>query len=903
MIFNPTKLKEYTKQLLFALLAVLLSTTVSHAEYNSIYFDARLDTGNHRLRVYPREGKMNGEFGYEDDYVKEWIVDPTEITGSGTDQEPRSGDNYNKAMAPKDSDGPYKNKELDRFAEKFSTKRSNVANGTPSSKKNTIPAALYTYKEGGRTYGHSGLKSSSNRLRILKNSICGDQDDREGKGVSMVTGFNILLEKIELLRGGYTDSTFKETVKGLTWLLSEHATKNEIIFDISKSNNLDSNTEVISEDEEPEEVNTTDPEGDDYVGNGNDIKITVESVSDYKKTVTIYQKKDKGGQKEDEDDWLKIHSHRQIYRLATGYEVVGDVSADGVATIKITDAELSEKNNRTYETKSGSTLKGLTADDVKWISLYDLVFEAYVKMLDGVPADSSDAGASDNIITRIVVDIFSDMVDFIESELGMDSIEELVYNKEGREHSGSDFGYLLGLFPEAWLPLINQGMSMVAIVSVLFLTFAILRVLYMMNLDSMNVSTRLNLKQDIANIIYSVLGMMLFITVFYVIALLNYKLTGILYTTMGVEDGGEAISFTETFMRNEGLIGGLILRIVMIGVTAYVNVVYIIRGINIAIILMLAPVFIIGTAFNGPERMKVLLRELLGNIGVQTLHALLIVFIAKAKTAMAFVNGGTMLFVSVVMVSSIIPVTGMFRELVFGENKSLLGAGRIATNAKNTATELGKRGTIMAASIAGGTIASGAAIGSKLQTMDQFNNFNKFKEKQKLEAFSDVLKEAGLGGKNSASDSEGSAGVSDTSTGSKTTGTIGAKNVSAGSETTGTESTAGVGTIGTGDTSNSATQREVNNTNSYFDPDLEKGFDRKDRFKVQVANDLNNISNLIAVFKSKGKADTVDRFLNGVNQSKEMQKYMQANKYKDRQSQMEKYTKEAEETVGDGNEK
>ena len=921
MIFNPTKLKEYTKQLLFALLAVLLSTTVSHAEYSAVYFDARLDMGNHRLNIYPRESnKMDSTgFGFEDEYVNEWYLTPS----NQTDKRNRSGEEYNKVMEPRlPGEVPYKNTKLDSLAKKFSVERTDALKADPSSKKNTIPAALYTYKEGNQVYGHSGLKSNSNRLRILKSSICGSTDKREGKGMSMVTGFNRLLEKIEVLRGGYTDSTFKETVMGLAWVLSEHATQNYVIFEPTKSSDLNNTPEEEikyegEEPKEPEETEADDTEEEKLESNGNNIKVVVSGDSGYKKNVTIYQK-------QDNDKWLKVYGdHRQIYRLETGYEVTSEgIDEDGVATIKVTDEELNEmNNNKTYQTKKDSTLKGLVPDDVKWISLYDLVFDAYVKMLDGITSDGSDAGASDNLITRIVVGIFSDIVDFVESELGMESIEELVYNKEGREYSGSGLGYLLGLFPESWVPIINQGMSMVAIVSILFLTFAILRVLYMMNLDSMNVSTRLNLKQDIANIIYSVLGMMLFITVFYVIALLNYKLTGILYSTMAVENSGEAISFTENFMRDEGLIGGLILRVVMIGVTAYVNVVYIIRGINIGIILMLAPIFIIGTAFNGPERIKVILRELLGNIGIQTLHALLIVFIAKAKASMGIANGGTRLFISVVMASSIIPVTGMFRELVFGENKSLLGAGRIATNAKNTATELGRRGTIMAAGVAGGAIAAGARI----QTRDQFNNFNKFNEKRKLKAMTDTFKEAGLGGNYSTLDSEGSTGAGDSTAVSGGTGIGGASTVSgstgAGDSTavsgsTGTDdsstvsgnagtgdSTAVSGGTGTGDTSNNATPREVNNASKYFDPDLEKGFDRKDRFKVQVANDINNISNLMAVFKSKGKADSVDRFLDGVNQSKEMQKYMRANKYEDRQSQMEKYTKEAEETVEDGNEK
>lgn len=806
--------------ILSILFIIILNTTKVEA-YSAIYYDAKFDMGRYRLTLTPRPHTIGAnKMGIEDEYVSEWTyggVEPTQLT--------RNTDKYHSAMDPVSTEKPYETSSFncpENYTAHYSAKRDNGIGPKPSSKKNTVPAAYLTYTDGGGILKkHTGLKVDSSRARILESALIG-LEDREDKGLSMIVGFNILLEKIETLIGGFEKpEDFFRVVKGLTWLLDKAPSGTSIIFEVAGSKVVsggDGEPEdgAESEDGESEDAedsgseptNTTDPTKEDFVGNGKNITVTVKGSGPYKRKIIISQ-----------EGIGEVYSHNQLYRLETGYEIEGDITADGVATMKITDkGSMSDKGKHTYTTREGSSLVGLRPYDVKWLTLYDLVMDAFIKYNDNVVVQGEGGVSTDNPVAGFIVWVIEGIVDVIEDKIGVAEIEDIVFNTDDREFDGSGLGYELGIFPSGWIEIIKPALSIVSIISLLFLSFAILRVLYLMNLDSMNVSTRLSLKSDTMNIIYTVLGMLLFVTVFYVLAVLNYQITGLIFNSFGDGD----VNFFESLVKGNGSGTSILVRLIYLGIKIYITAIYILRALNVAILLVLAPIFIVGTAFLGPDRIKVFLRELIGNIFIQSFHALIILFIVKAKGAMGMVEGGDRLIIALIMTGSIIPLTNTFKDLVFGEGASMIAAGRIAQQAKSNIIGLAAAGTAMAVK-AGGTAIS---VGGKMATKGQYEKFKDFKSRQ---------------GDNNSENSNSEA----------------------------------INDIENKDVGNLDSESKIDP--AYVDDKLDKKLTKGQATRANIARNINDVMNFIDVIRSGGSQRAWDAYTNDLEKGREFKKYLDAN--------------------------
>lgn len=884
MISKIKNLKKVMFTVGSAIAMTILSTTTVEARYNAIYFDARFDMTRYRLNISASGFDTNGELGLEDKYVSQWEKGYDNMPswrGSRTDSA------YYKAMDPDKGKDVYSNtnkfldgtmrQTVEQIAKKFDPQKESTSHNHASPKKNTVPAGRYTLVDGkGKTVDHSGLRLDEGHGKVMASAICG-VEDREDKGTSMEQSFNVLLEKIEMLRGGYTDETFKQTVKGLTYLITYGGEGSSIKMKVS--GDLEAGEEAIKPvdnggDNPP---NTTDPSKEDFVGTGGDITISVTKVGTHRKGIKITQH---AGENKTPIEVVHV---QQLFKVSTGYTATS-LSGEGKATIKINGKDT------TLTAEAQDNLKDLKPEDIAYITLYDLVFDAFIKLNSGVTS-SGTANNSSNPITNLIVDIADGLVGFVEEQLSLERMEDLVYNLETREQNIiEETGYDLGMYPRAWKSLIQECLNIMTLLSTLFLVFAILRVLILMNLDSMNVNTRLNLKQDIMNIIVAVIGMMMFAVLFYTLGLFNYKITEMLYNGLP----GSNVDFFTTFVGSSGALASIIMRCIMLGVKVYLNVVYLMRSLNISILVILAPVFIVGTAFLGTERIKLYLRELVGNIFLQSFHAMIIWFIINAKQNIGINGDGTDLFVSVVMAVSIIPVTSMFRELVFGDSKSLSSAGRIAGQAQQTVKGLGAQG-VQLASGALSLATGGVAAGANIVANNNFNNFKDFQKRQK--DLQSTQSEAG-GGFSSSPMASGPSGVSTSTnmpgaTSSSTTATKEKEEAKkevkeAVSDTMQNMAEQKHHTVDDVvkeketvkeqvETVQSSSSGGSKNTDEYFDSSLEKGYGKVAIGGASIANNIRQVVALSNAIKSGGTGMAMQQYLKIKDENKQTMDYMKQN--------------------------
>lgn len=287
-----------------------------------------------------------------------------------------------------------------------------------------------------------------------------------------------------------------------------------------------------------------------------------------------------------------------------------------------------------------------------------------------------------------LAELLTDFTNGVRSLLGLQSIDELVYNKKTR----STDRYYGGIMPVEWMKkattfhMIFQGITWVII------SVAILKLLFTKNLSTINPAMRVSLMEGIKNLIMT--GFLL-ISVFLVINTLinvNEKLVSIFSTTAPDYSGFTGVS------NDYKTLSGAFLQLYYLFITIYLNFVYIIRALTIAILIASAPLFIVSIAFG--QKSKALfeswIRELIANIFLQSIQAFVLSMLLNIQIGARGIELAVVSF-------ALIPITKWFKSLIIGNNGGI--TEQIGGNVLSTAT-----------SAAGSFI--GATIGSKAKSRD-----------------------------------------------------------------------------------------------------------------------------------------------------------------------------------------
>ena len=321
--------------------------------------------------------------------------------------------------------------------------------------------------------------------------------------------------------------------------------------------------------------------------------------------------------------------------------------------------------------------------DIEKITWRWLVLQGNFNFDNGTTYSSVTNITAPNEFITMLVNFFDNALNSIRNMLGLYSIEELMTNNGSRSAN-----YNLGMFPRSWT---NAAVLLHVICQMIawaLIGFSIIKMLWKKQIATMNVGEKITLQESIKNLILCGFLLGSFTLIFNFLARLNYRLVD-LFTASTTN-----INLISASSSN-GTIGAVVVAVCVFVLNLYFNFYYIIRSVQLAILYGLAPLCIYTLSLGGKiaGTFTTFMKELLGNMFTQTIHALCIAFFSNV-----FLSGNTRTLETLVILYSFIPITKFIRNKVFGLEDGFAGMG--AQQVANTVTS-------------GAAAAAGGFFGSK----------------------------------------------------------------------------------------------------------------------------------------------------------------------------------------------
>lgn len=334
-----------------------------------------------------------------------------------------------------------------------------------------------------------------------------------------------------------------------------------------------------------------------------------------------------------------------------------------------------------------NSAKANYSQDAKYISWGTIAYEAtYAYYAKGFLLRTASEQVKPGVIERELIDLFSNVVSMIRSLLGLYDVDELVFNQGTR--SGSTF---YGVMPKAWLEKVNIFYLIFQILAFLLIIFSIVKMLFEKNLSTINTAMRVNMINQIQKLFIA--GLILS-ALFPLMTSVVFKLNYILVKVFNASSYGSIADAYKALSYQSGTLGGIIIQFAYLFVMLYLNFTYIVRSIIVSLLVASAPLFVVSMALNNNNRLFFnWIKELVGNVYLQSVHAFALSFFTTIGLSSRGIETLVVLF-------SLIPITNMFRQMIFGEAGNL--AGMLG--------EAGVQGVVNSTMSAIGGLASGSAI-------------------------------------------------------------------------------------------------------------------------------------------------------------------------------------------------
>lgn len=319
--------------------------------------------------------------------------------------------------------------------------------------------------------------------------------------------------------------------------------------------------------------------------------------------------------------------------------------------------------------------KGATSE----VNLFQMIAFANASYaFGGVTSTNVEAVAKPNFIEQIIINILNSILGSLRSLLGLNTMSELMFNE-----GSYGVNTYKGLAPISWFQASDVLFWVSQVFAWLLLAFASLKFLGMHMWSTITPMKRVSLMNGIQNILITAFLLSMIVPIFNVIAEFNYLIVGVL------RDSSE---FNDSLVSGQmfpGTLGGIVLAIFFFLSEIVINFMYILRGATICLLYGLSPVFVVAFAFGGRFQGITFkfVKELIGNIFIQTFHAIVLTFYG-----LFFLTGNSGGFLtSLVLVFAFIPMTKVFKEITgIGESGFIQG---VAEQAKGTVSSITKGAT------------------------------------------------------------------------------------------------------------------------------------------------------------------------------------------------------------------
>lgn len=248
----------------------------------------------------------------------------------------------------------------------------------------------------------------------------------------------------------------------------------------------------------------------------------------------------------------------------------------------------------------------------------------------------------------------------IRSFLGLYALDELMLNTGTRGMT-----YSMGIFPNGWVAPIYLMYTVCLMIVWGVMGFAVLKIFMKRQLATINVGEKMNIMNELKNLIVCCFLLGAFPLVFNMMARINQSLVDLFASSTAFPD-----MIKSFYTLSQASFGSIIACFAGLALQIYFNFFYILRAITVAVLYAIAPLCIY-TVVLGGKHSKVFsawMKELLSNVFVQSIHALMIAFFTSVSAI-----SGLRTFESLVVLYSFIPLTKFVKQNVFQSGEGITG--------------------------------------------------------------------------------------------------------------------------------------------------------------------------------------------------------------------------------------
>lgn len=345
------------------------------------------------------------------------------------------------------------------------------------------------------------------------------------------------------------------------------------------------------------------------------------------------------------DDWVTISKDGQKYefpyRMMKGYKLPGGVNSSQLPWHD------SLVNDHTY------------SDDVVYVTWSRVAYQAWYSMdVNGHSSNHLNEIRRVGKLEEAVVELAESGLRQLRDLLGLYPMNELVYNEGIR---GSNFWYY-GVMPDIWANNMNKYYNLFQGIAWTLIIFSLAKLLIQRNLSIVNPAMRVSLMEGVQDLVITALALVFLMPLMNFVLTMNYRLVDIFAT---LKTHGDVFSEVNNY---SGAIGGILLQIFYFFIEIWLNFTYIVRGITLAIMMMMAPLFVVSISLGGKWKnlFGTFCREFVGHVFIQSFHAMIIAFLLSTSVMTRGIETAVTLF-------ALIALTNFFRAMVFGQGGDFAG--------------------------------------------------------------------------------------------------------------------------------------------------------------------------------------------------------------------------------------
>lgn len=311
------------------------------------------------------------------------------------------------------------------------------------------------------------------------------------------------------------------------------------------------------------------------------------------------------------------------------------------------------------------------SDPTKYINWQILVSEARTFRDVGLSSENVDIElAKQGPLMQVLLDTIRGLINGLNNILGLSSLTELIFNEGFRSHGL----YVYGIFPQAWLPVIGTLFIVFQAIAWATLLFSIINLIFRKNLSTISSSMRVDVMLSLQRYIFAGIVLTLLFPILSAFFKLNYLLVDVFSNLV---DAQAKSDFIANLPNHGGGIASVVAYFAYFIALLDINISYIIRGILVAILVIVSPLAIAASTISDAKR-KVFSEwalNLTAYVFIQSIHALVLGFLMAIP-----IIGGSGLE-PLVYVFSIIPVAEAIRRIIFAQGgKEIDGASDEARN-------------------------------------------------------------------------------------------------------------------------------------------------------------------------------------------------------------------------------